>query len=112
MLLNHQINIRHTRSFPRSRSVKPTHSLSYPSVPSVRARSLVSVKSEGSTTLRKKLDVQENKQESTASHSQRKELRLNESHATRDDLSDDSGCEDEHIVRIDSPSGLSFRQAS
>lgn len=111
MLLDQQINLRrrHTRSFLRSSRVKPTHSLSYPSVPSVPTRPMVSVKSEGSATLRRKFDIQENKQEVNAP--ERKEMSLKESHA-RDDSSDDSGCEDEHIVRIDSPSRLSFRQTS
>ncbi|KAH6790352.1 sodium proton exchanger [Perilla frutescens var. frutescens] len=100
---------RRIRSFLRSGTrVKPSHSRSYPRVPSAPTCPMVSVKSEGSTTLRKKFDIQENKQESNAS--ERKELRLNESGARRDDSSDDSGCEDEHIVRIDSPSRLSFRQ--
>lgn len=101
---------RRVRSFPRNTRVKPAHSLSYPRVPSVPTRPMVSVKSEGSATLRKKFDIQENKQESNASEC--KELHLNESHARRDDSSDDSGCEDEHIIRIDSPSRLSFRQVS
>lgn len=100
---------RHTRSFLRSSRVKPPHSLSYPSVPSVPTRPMVSVKSEGSATMRRKFDIQENKQEANAP--ERKEMSLNESHA-RDNSSDDSGCEDEHIVRIDSPSRLSFRQTS
>ncbi|KAL7149630.1 hypothetical protein ABFS83_05G054200 [Erythranthe nasuta] len=93
---------RRTRSFPRSRRVKPSHSLSYPRVPLVNRPPIVSVKSEGSTTFRRKHDMQE--AESS--------VRLNESRARRDESSDDSGGEDEHIIRIDSPSGLSFRQAS
>ncbi|KAG8382645.1 hypothetical protein BUALT_Bualt05G0098900 [Buddleja alternifolia] len=101
------IGRRRTQSFPRSSKVKPSHSLSYPTVPSVHERPMVSVKSEGSTTLRKKFVMQESKQESKVSQ----DLHLNESYARRDESSDDSGGEDEHIVRIDSPSTLSFRQA-
>ncbi|XP_020547393.1 sodium/hydrogen exchanger 7 isoform X2 [Sesamum indicum] len=100
---------RRTRSFPRRRRAKASQSLSYPRVPSGHAPAMVSVKSEGSTTLRKKLHMHESKPESHLT--QHEELHLNESRATRDDSSDDSGCEDEHIVRIDSPSRLSFRQA-
>ncbi|KAK4400149.1 Sodium/hydrogen exchanger 7 [Sesamum angolense] len=100
---------RRTRSFPRSRRAKPSQSLSYPRVPSGHAPAMVSVKSEGSTTLRKKLHMHESEPESNLM--QHEELHLNESRATRDESSDDSGCEDEHIVRIDSPSRLSFRQA-
>ncbi|KAL8520747.1 hypothetical protein ACS0TY_011334 [Phlomoides rotata] len=106
------INVRRrrARSYLRNRRVKPSHSLSYPTVPSVHTRRpIVSVKSEGSTTLRKKLDMQENKRQGNVP--QLNDLQR-ETHATRDESSDDSGCEDEHIVRIDSPSRLSFRQAS
>ncbi|XP_022891851.1 sodium/hydrogen exchanger 7-like [Olea europaea var. sylvestris] len=94
-------------SFPRFTGVKPSHSLSYPRVPSNGARRLVSVRSEGSSTLRKKHDVQESKQENTA-----QDLQLQESHARDDSSDDESGAEDEHIVRIDSPSRLSFRYPS
>lgn len=110
MLYDNQVSIpgRRTRSFPRSgKRIKPSHSLSYPRVPSAHQRPMVSVKSEGSTTLRRKLDMQE---ESNLSRLEKSHL--NGSQARRDDSSDDSGGEDEHIVRIDSPSRLSFRQAS
>ncbi|XP_057777702.1 sodium/hydrogen exchanger 8 isoform X3 [Salvia miltiorrhiza] len=101
---------RRTRSFPRSSRVKPAHSLSYPRVPSVPTqRPMVTAKSEGSTTLRKKFDIQEYKRAGNAP--ERKELHRDESHARREESSDDSGGEEEHIVRIDSPSRLSFRQA-
>ncbi|KAL2233228.1 UNVERIFIED_CONTAM: Sodium/hydrogen exchanger 7, partial [Sesamum indicum] len=86
---------RRTRSFPRRRRAKASQSLSYPRVPSGHAPAMVSVKSEGSTTLRKKLHMHESKPESHLT--QHEELHLNESRATRDDSSDDSGCEDEHI---------------
>ncbi|KAL6505913.1 Son of sevenless 1 [Orobanche hederae] len=100
-----------TRSSPRNRRIiRPTHSVSYPSVPTVHARPMYSVKSEGSDTLGTKLDMQENKKKQNSS--QYEKWRLNRSHAARDDSSDESGCEDEHIVRIDSPSKLFFRQTS
>ncbi|XP_073147911.1 sodium/hydrogen exchanger 8 isoform X2 [Henckelia pumila] len=106
------INVRRRRgpSFPRSRKVSPTHSQSYPTVPVTHPRPpLVSAKSEGSSTLGKRLGMQESK----VSHIlQLEKLHQIETRGTRDDSSDDSGCEDEHIVRIDSPSRLSFRHAS
>ncbi|KAG6396802.1 hypothetical protein SASPL_142959 [Salvia splendens] len=96
---------RRTRSFLRSSRVKPAHSLSYPRVPSVPThRPMVSAKSEGSTTLKQKFRVEEYKQVGNAREP-------DESHARRDESSDDSGGEEEHIVRIDSPSRLSFLQA-
>lgn len=112
MLFDPQLNLRRlrTRSFPISSRVKPTHSLSYPRVPSVPAkRPMVSVKSEGANTLRTKFNIQENERAGNAP--ERKELHRDESRAKRDESSDDSGGEEEHIVRIDSPSRLSFRQA-
>ncbi|XP_073024487.1 sodium/hydrogen exchanger 8-like isoform X2 [Primulina eburnea] len=107
------INFRRQRasSFPRSRKITPSHSQSCPTVPQTHPRlPLVSAKSEGSTTLGKRLGMQESKVESHALLVEKSHK--NESHATRDDSSDDSGCEDEHIVRIDSPSRLSFLHAS
>lgn len=96
---------RRARSFPRNKPVKPPHSLSYPNVASsVRTRPIVSVKSEGSTTLRRKLDAQRSKPESITTQLDGPR----ESHARADESSDDSGCEDEHIIRIDTPSRLSF----
>ncbi|KAL1568679.1 Son of sevenless 1 [Salvia divinorum] len=96
---------RRPRSFLRSSRVKPAHSLSYPRVPSAPThRPMVSAKSEGSTTLKQKFRFQEYKQVGNAPEP-------DESRARRDESSDDSGGEEEHIVRIDSPSRLSFRQA-
>lgn len=89
--------------------VKASHSLSYPRVSSNYVRPLVSVRSEGSTTVRKNLDVGELKGQTPIlplQSSSKKESR------DMDYSSDESGGEDEHIVRIDSPSTLSFRQAS
>ncbi|KAL6566292.1 Son of sevenless 1 [Orobanche gracilis] len=99
-----------TRSFRNRIISRPSHSVSYPSVPTVPARPMFSVKSEGSTTFGTKRGTQENKKKHNSS--QYEECRLNRNHAARDDSSDESGCEDEHIVRIDSPSKLSFRQIS
>ncbi|XP_051144686.1 sodium/hydrogen exchanger 8 isoform X2 [Andrographis paniculata] len=103
------INIRRKRtgSFPRSKRTMPSHSLSYPNVTSaVRPRPMVSVKSEGSSTLRHKFDMQSSKQESGAAAAHLKvpggsRARLDES--TDDDDDDDA---EEHIIRIDSPSRL------
>ncbi|KAL6543894.1 Son of sevenless 1 [Orobanche gracilis] len=100
-----------TRSSPRNRRIiRPTHSVSYPSVPTFHARPMYSVKSEGPAMLGTKLDTQENNKKQSSS--QYEKWHLNRSHEARDDSSDESGCEDEHIVRIDSPSKLFFRQNS
>ncbi|KZV31393.1 sodium/hydrogen exchanger plant [Dorcoceras hygrometricum] len=107
------INLRRRRgpSFQRSRKVTLSHSQSYPTVPLTHPRPpLVSAKSEGSTTLGKRVGMRESKIESPILRLEN--LHQNETRGTRDDSSDDSGCEDEHIVRIDSPSRLSFPHAS
>ncbi|KAL3652883.1 Son of sevenless 1 [Castilleja foliolosa] len=107
------INIRGRRNqhSPKNRRVRPSHSVSYPNVPSVHARPLVSIKSEGSTTLHTRLDMQKNKKQCNVPQDD-DELRLNKNRTKGDDSSDDSGCDDEHIIRIDSPSKLSFRRGS
>ncbi|XP_028067609.1 sodium/hydrogen exchanger 7 isoform X2 [Camellia sinensis] len=90
---------------------KSSHSLSYPAVPSSLGKVLVSVRSEGSTTVRnhnrefKKVTEQNPETPLRSSNTQR-------SPVIDDDSSDESGAEDELIVRIDSPSRLSFRQPS
>lgn len=76
---------------------------------SLNGRPLVSVRSEGSTTLRKNLQVEKFSRTVPAPPQQRTDT--NESHLL-DYSSDDSGAEDDHIIRIDSPSNLSFRQAT
>lgn len=105
-----KVNIRRRfRSYPGSYLVKPLHSVSYPTIPSHKDRSLVSVRSEGSATVRKNLDGRNFPGEITSAPLQSaapKESRVLE------DSSDESGAEDEVIVRIDSPSGLSFPHAS
>ncbi|KAL5554424.1 hypothetical protein UlMin_041825 [Ulmus minor] len=104
------VNVRrHFRSFPGSHSIKPTHSVSYPNIPSHPGRTLVSVKSEGSATVRKKLEGKKFTGEMTQSKTQNTNSK--DIHQA-EDSSDESGAEDEIIVRIDSPSRLSFRQAS
>ncbi|GMH06731.1 hypothetical protein Nepgr_008571 [Nepenthes gracilis] len=95
----------HGRSFYRSSSqVKPSHSMSYPRVPSGQGPRLVSVRSEGSAgnRIQEELTIQDPR---PSSHS-KKQSRV------PDDSSDDSGVEDDVIVRIDSPSRLFSHQAS
>lgn len=97
----------HIRSFQSSR-VKPSHSLSYPRVPTTHAPPLVSVRSEGPATARRGIDTgkltgQNLKPPLQGAHTK-------ETHEV-DDSSEESGVEDELLVRIDSPSKLSFHQA-
>nr|AUS89387.1 putative sodium proton exchanger [Sesuvium portulacastrum] len=80
---------------------KGAHSLSYPKIPETQGRTLTSVKSEGSTTVRKRLAEELAGKLPPPSHS-RKQSRAQE------ESSDESGGEDDLIVRIDSPSGLTF----
>ncbi|XP_055819135.1 sodium/hydrogen exchanger 8 isoform X1 [Solanum dulcamara] len=86
------------RSFPGISAAKFSHSLSYPEVRSDRAQTLVSARSEGSTTLRKMAQVQGENKDNTIQHPSPP---IEESHV-REDSSDDSGGEDEHLIRIDS----------
>ncbi|KAB1216544.1 Sodium/hydrogen exchanger 7 [Morella rubra] len=95
-----------SRSFARSGPIRPSHSRSYPTVPSYQGHRLVSVKSEGSSTLRKNPGAR--KLTGSLAPGQLQSKTPIQSHGA-DDSSDDSGPEDEHIVRIDSPSRLSFR---
>lgn len=96
---------RRARSFPRHSSIQPSHSLSYPNISSNLHRPLVSVGSEGSSTVRKHMAAREFSATNTSAPLQDTELK--ESEAV-----DASSDDDELIVRIDSPSRLSFRQAS
>ncbi|XP_031384189.1 sodium/hydrogen exchanger 7 isoform X2 [Punica granatum] len=107
------------RSFIRINQSKTSHSLSYPSVPSHHGRTLVSVRSEGSATAtatsrtmpsRTSLGMREFSQQ-VLPRPQPHSADRREISAGNDDSSDESGA-DEVIVRIDSPSRLSFRQAS
>nr|BAE95196.1 putative Na+/H+ antiporter [Suaeda japonica] len=96
------------QSFKGDNLGNPSHVRSYPQVPfsDQEQRSLTSVKSEGSTAVRKRLAEEGIKQELLPpAHSSR-----HPSHA-RDDSSSESGGDEDVIVRIDSPSKLSFRQA-
>ncbi|XP_059445682.1 sodium/hydrogen exchanger 8 isoform X1 [Corylus avellana] len=97
---------RRTRSFSRSSLIKQSHCLSYPTVPSYPGHRLVSVKSEGAATVRRNLGMSKYTGNFTPAQEQSKDPR--ESHVV-DGSSDESGAEDEHVVRIDSPSRLSFR---
>nr|ALH21662.1 putative plasma membrane Na(+) /H(+) antiporter [Artemisia japonica] len=88
---------------------KPSHSRSYSRVPPpTESRRLISVKSEGSTTVRKNVNVGEIASESLIAP--RENPDPNDTREM-DYSSDESGGEDEHIVRIDSPSTLSFPRA-
>ncbi|XP_024045881.1 sodium/hydrogen exchanger 7 isoform X2 [Citrus clementina] len=100
---------RRSRSFATGTQTMQSHSLSFPSIPSHLNRRLVSVRSEGATTVREKLEVSRSTGQIPAPPSQN--AGANESHVI-DYSSDDSGAEDELIVRIDSPSLLSFPQDS
>ncbi|KAJ8635853.1 hypothetical protein MRB53_010120 [Persea americana] len=92
-------------TYRRNRSwtchAKPSHSLSYPRISSWKAESrpLVSVRSEGTTINSNKMRGFIEKKPTSTLPSIRKE----------DHVHDDSSEEDECIVRIDSPSRLSFR---
>ncbi|PHT60416.1 Sodium/hydrogen exchanger 7 [Capsicum baccatum] len=90
---------RRPRSFPGIGAVKTSHSQSYPEVRSDRAQTLVSVRSEGSTTLRQKGQVQGDQNKDISIHLP--SAPTEETHAI-EDSSDDSGGEDEHLIRIDS----------
>ncbi|KAM1102119.1 hypothetical protein ACFX13_011060 [Malus domestica] len=111
------------RSFLRSGPINPPRTLSYPSMPSYRGRShkvsypsvpshhnspLVSVRSEGATTVRK--DYEARKVTAQSSLLGQQSTEPNKSHVVNDS-SDESGGEDDVTVRIDSPGRLSFCQA-
>lgn len=100
---------RRATSFSKGSSqVNPSHSLSYPSAPSNHGRPLVSVRSEGSTTMRRNLDMREC---AVLIPKPPLESTITNDNLIRDVSSDESDTE-EHLVRIDSPSNLSFRRAS
>ena len=88
--------------------IKAVHIMSYPSVPSHHRRPLVSVRSEGATAVRKNLEVRKFTGQTNPPGQQSTDP--NKSHVV-EDSSDESGGEDDVIVRIDSPSTLSFPQA-
>ncbi|CAL9156132.1 sodium/hydrogen exchanger 8-like [Musa acuminata AAA Group] len=105
------VNVRcsHCRNIMTGSTSNHSHSLSYPRVPSrtTDARSLVSVQSEGSSLQSRLAPRRSGKSGSIAPLPIRDR---NVRHA-EDNSSDESGGE-EVIVRIDSPSRLSFNQAS
>ncbi|PKA52210.1 Sodium/hydrogen exchanger 7 [Apostasia shenzhenica] len=102
---------RRFRSFHRPSQGRANHSLSYPRVPtgSSNARPLVSVQSEGGS-MNRRLQSKDYARMAPTTHPVpvRKRKVGNVEH---DDSSDESGGE-EVIVRIDSPSTLSFHHAS
>ncbi|XP_010936832.1 sodium/hydrogen exchanger 8 isoform X2 [Elaeis guineensis] len=100
---------RHSRNLRRISQANYTHSLSYPRVPSrtVHARPLLSVQSEGGGINRRLCSIDSTKLNSTTPLP----VRRRKTKAVEGNSSDESGGE-EVIVRIDSPSTLSFRQAS
>lgn len=121
LLSYHKVDVHHRgRSFTQPTQTRTQHSLSYPRVPSHHGRTLLSVKSEGAATAtataaamrrrRSSLDARRPDLQVTPPPQQHN-ADTREAPAGHDDSSDDSGA-DEIIVRIDSPSLLSFRQAS
>lgn len=84
--------------------------MSYPNVPLSDSRPLVSVRSEGSSTVRKNLQVRKIADKITPP-AQSSTDPIQSHVVIDDDSSDDSGGEDDVIIRIDSPSRLSFRHA-
>ncbi|XP_038875390.1 sodium/hydrogen exchanger 7 isoform X2 [Benincasa hispida] len=97
-----------TKSFPGNIAEPSSHSLSNPAIGSYKGVPLPYIKSEGAGTLKKRLDARK-LPISTVRPPQEKPV-PNETNA-RDDSSEESGGEDDIIVRIDSPSVLSFHQA-
>ncbi|KAK7359534.1 hypothetical protein VNO77_01495 [Canavalia gladiata] len=91
---------------------RPLHSLSYPTIVSNQGRPLVSVKSEGAATAKKDHEVREfmgNVTNVPSQSTEQREPHHHHHHHHEDDSSDDSAVEEDIIVRIDSPSTLSFR---
>ncbi|XP_052204612.1 sodium/hydrogen exchanger 7 isoform X4 [Diospyros lotus] len=103
---------RRAPSFPSTRA-NSLHSQSYPRVPTSQGQPLVSVRSEGSTTVRKRHEVVFTSQNPNPIPARQHQSSNIEENRRINDSSDDSGAEnDELIVRIDSPSSLSFHQVS
>ncbi|XP_022146361.1 sodium/hydrogen exchanger 8-like isoform X2 [Momordica charantia] len=95
-----------TKSVP-SNVAGPSLSQSNPAIPSYKGVPLPSVKSEGSATMKKRLDARKLPINPVGPP---QENRVPNASNTRDDSSEESGAEDDVIVRIDSPSVLSFHQ--
>ncbi|XP_019460039.1 PREDICTED: sodium/hydrogen exchanger 8 isoform X2 [Lupinus angustifolius] len=104
-----QVDIHHRSRGSSSSRAKPPLSLSYPTIVPRHDRPLVSVKSEGASTAKKDNDVREFTRIETNPPLQSTEQRIqhDEEHS-----SDDSAVEEDIIVRIDSPSGLSFHPSA
>ncbi|XP_010066529.2 sodium/hydrogen exchanger 8 isoform X1 [Eucalyptus grandis] len=96
------------RSFIRASQPKTSHSQSYPRVPLNSNRRLISVKSEGAASAGKSLEVRKFTRPAPLPQQQSTETLV----TLADDSSDDESAAEEVIVRIDSPSRLSFRHAS
>ncbi|WJX46913.1 Son of sevenless 1 [Trifolium repens] len=94
-----------SRSLSTNRSRPTPQSLSYPSFMPHQGRPLGSVKSEGAATSQKNIGVKGFMEDVTNLPSQSTDRRVHR----EDDSSDDSAIEEDIIVRIDSPSTLSFR---
>ncbi|XP_042501434.1 sodium/hydrogen exchanger 8-like [Macadamia integrifolia] len=99
---------RWTRNFPRTSQTKSSHGESYPRIRStgVLGRRLVSARSEGAATVNNGFKTKEltgpNPSTLIPNRKTKKIYQV-------DDSSDESGSDDGFIVRIDSPSTLSFR---
>ncbi|KAL7598716.1 hypothetical protein Lser_V15G22190 [Lactuca serriola] len=94
-----------------SQSQPQSHSRSYPWVPPTETRRLISVRSEGSATVGRKVSVGELRGPGPRFNPPL-ETNENENENENQEMGyssdDDDGGDDEHIVRIDSPSTLSF----
>jgi len=95
------------RSLLNNRAIPPPQSLSYPTFEPRQNRPLGAVKSEGAAASKKNNGVKGFMQDVTNLPSQSTDRRVHR----EDDSSDDSAIEEDIIVRIDSPSTLSFRQS-
>jgi hypothetical protein len=100
---------RRQRQRPMQQAKNPRHSSSYPRVPSKpsNTRPLLSVQSEGSNM--KRMGDPKQAGETAAPETADGQRRSNKALEEDDNSSDESGGE-EVIVRVDSPSMLSFRQ--
>ncbi|RHN42304.1 putative potassium channel, voltage-dependent, ERG, cation/H+ exchanger [Medicago truncatula] len=95
------------RSLLTNRAIPPPQSLSYPTFEPRQSRPLGAVKSEGAAPSKKNIGVKGFMQDVTNLPSQSTDRRVHR----EDDSSDDSAIEEDIIVRIDSPSTLSFPQS-
>uniref|UniRef100_A0A7N0V2E9 Cyclic nucleotide-binding domain-containing protein n=1 Tax=Kalanchoe fedtschenkoi TaxID=63787 RepID=A0A7N0V2E9_KALFE len=96
------------RSFPTNIKADQPQSNSYPRMSANQPPALVSVKSEGAATYHKNQLNRMFPQNQTGSLLNPTNLPVQSSHVADDGSSDESGAEEEVIVRIDSPSTLSF----